>query len=481
MKKIMMIAFVVFLLFALNAVSEEEREVFLSEDGVYEYVFLTGDTIQIVDMRGAFLSEVVVPGTIDGYCVVSVGDGAFSSVWSIHEITLPESVVALEGNPFYGLHGLRKINLPPDHPTHAVIDNVLFNKQENSLVCYPSGLSEMYYSVPDGISAIGAGAFYGCGNLMEITLPDSVTKIEEYAFYECEGLTKVILPDKLESIGNQAFSYCENLKEIFIPRSDVFIDGNPIEGCGQLEKLYISPEHPTLSVIDNVLFDKIEKELICRIGSFEREVYAIPDGILSIGDAAFADMENISEIKIPDSVVSIGNEAFANCGIIEIALPEGLESIGDWAFYGCHNITDITIPDSTGHIGEGAFMFLRGLTQITLPQGMEAIGNNMFSDCYSLREIVLPDSVRKIGEYAFGSCISLSKALLPDGLESIGFYAFVNCVNLTELKIPDSVTHIDDTAFEGCGNLTLIAGHDSYAWEFACRSGIPFVFADEDE
>ena len=481
MKKIVMIAFVVFLLFALNAVSEEEREVFLSEDGVYEYVFLTGDTIQIVDMRGAFLSEVVVPGTIDGYCVESVGDGAFSSVWSIHEITLPESVVALEGNPFYGLHGLRKINLPPDHPTHAVIDNVLFNKQENSLICYPSGLSEMYYTVPDGISTIGAGAFYGCGNLMEITLPDSVTKIEEYAFYECEGLTKMILPDKLESIGNQAFSYCENLKEISIPRSDVFIDGNPIEGCGQLEKLYISPEHPTLSVIDDVLFDKNKKKLICCFGSFEREVYAIPDGILSIGDAAFADLENISEIKMPDSVVSIGNEAFANCGLTEIALPEGLESIGDQAFYGCHNLTDITIPDSTGHIGEGAFMFLSGLTQITLPRGMEAIENSMFSNCHSLREIVLPDSVKEIEEYSFGSCISLSKVMLPDGLESIGLYAFVNCVNLTELKIPDSVTHIDDTAFEGCGNLTLIVGRDSYAWEFACRSGIPFVFADEAE
>ena len=36
--------------------------------------------------------------------------------------------------------------------------------------------------IPDGVTSIGDGAFYGCSGLTSVTIPDSVTSIGDYAF-----------------------------------------------------------------------------------------------------------------------------------------------------------------------------------------------------------------------------------------------------------------------------------------------------------
>lgn len=50
-----------------------------------------------------------------------------------------------------------------------------------------------------------------------ITIPDHVTSIERGTFFGCKRLTNVVLPEGVTNIGNQAFHWCSSLTNITIP------------------------------------------------------------------------------------------------------------------------------------------------------------------------------------------------------------------------------------------------------------------------
>ena len=144
------------------------------------------------------------------------------------------------------------------------------------------------YPIPDGVSAIGAFAFYNCSLLTSITIPDSVTNIGDSAFSWCISLTSIIIPDSVTSIGDSAFSWCISLMSITIPNS-----------------------------------------------------------VTNISDSAFKSCSSLTNITIPDSVTSIDGVAFYDCrSLINITIPDSVISIGEYAFSSCSLLTNITIPDS---------------------------------------------------------------------------------------------------------------------------------------
>ena len=48
-------------------------------------------------------------------------------------------------------------------------------------------------TIPDSVTEIGSGAFYGWSGLTSITIPDSVTSIRGETFSNCSGLISVIV------------------------------------------------------------------------------------------------------------------------------------------------------------------------------------------------------------------------------------------------------------------------------------------------
>lgn len=140
----------------------------------------------------------------------------------------------------------------------------------------------------------------------------------------------------------------------------------------------------------------------------------------------------------------------------KIIIPDGIISIGDSAFENCENLTSISIPDSINSIGDSVFSGCRNLMSLKIPNGVASIDFNTFDGCSSLTNIAIPDSVTSIRDFAFRACSSLTSITIPNSVIKIGNYAFADCQNLSSIFIPENITLIEYLSFEGCDNLTEI-------------------------
>ncbi len=68
--------------------------------------------------------------------------------------------------------------------------------------------------IPDGVTTIGALAFWNYSNLKSVYIPNSVTTIGEEAFSECTGLTSVTIPASVTTIEPLAFYSCSSLEHV---------------------------------------------------------------------------------------------------------------------------------------------------------------------------------------------------------------------------------------------------------------------------
>lgn len=91
--------------------------------------------------------------------------------------------------------------------------------------------------IGDGVTGIGAAAFYGCSGLTSVTMGSNVTSIGESAFCGCTGLTGIVLPGSVTSIGEYAFSNCESLTAIEIPEGVTTLGNSAFFGCDNLKEV----------------------------------------------------------------------------------------------------------------------------------------------------------------------------------------------------------------------------------------------------
>ena len=107
-----------------------------------------------------------------------------------------------------------------------------------------------------------------------------------------------------------------------------------------------------------------------------------------------------TNITIPNTfnglpVTSIGDSAFENCtNITNVAIPNSITNIGDCAFWDCARLTNCSIPNSVKNIGDYAFAHCKRLTNITIPNSVISMGWCVFRDCTSL-SIIYCEAERK--------------------------------------------------------------------------------------
>ena len=301
------------------------------------------------------LTGIVIPDSM-----TSIGTWTFCGCESLTNISIPKSVICLNGNPFFNWHGKLDCLSP-----YFIYDNkVLFNKDKSKIITFRDKNTTSYV-IPDSVTSIENGAFYGCSFLNSVLIPKSVISIGEGAFEFCSSLSSVVLPDGVTSIGKSAFRGCRSLSDIVIPDGVTSIGDYAFNGCESLTGI------------------------------------VIPDSVTSIGTWTFCGCSSLSSLVIPDGVTSIGNNAFRSCkSLTDIVIPDGITSIGYGTFWGCGSLIDIVIPNSVTSIGDGAFNGCESLTNIVIPNSVTSIGDGAFDD-YNFPNDIKQELISRFGEKIF--------------------------------------------------------------------------------
>lgn len=159
-----------------------------------------------------------------------IGKNCFKDCPSLKSIVLPASVNSIGSGVFRGCSNLAEITVDPKNKWYKSLDNVLFNKNKSTIICYPAKLSAKKYAIPDSVTEINDWAFCAAP-IEQIDIPDSVCTIGEGAFYSCTELKKVVIPDSVTRIDDSAFRGCTSLKEVIIPDSVVEFGWGLFSGC----------------------------------------------------------------------------------------------------------------------------------------------------------------------------------------------------------------------------------------------------------
>ena len=262
---------------------------------------------------------------------------------------MPKSVKDIGDAAFWGCKLLRNTDFP---------DRLMFNMRDfqikdGVLVNYKGHDSDLL--IPNGVTRIGAyslsSAYWGLKN---VRIPEGVTEIGKGAFYGCKDLECISLPDSLKSIEEKALQ-STSLRKVNIPHGITTIDGAVFFGCDKLKEINI------------------------------------PDGVENIGGFAFSCCYSLESAVIPGSVRNIGKDAFGSCRSLKyVTINNGVKVIGEEAFHGCRSLESITIPESVKHIGRSAFYECDSLKTVMILGESCDIERNAFLGCDKRLNIVVP-------------------------------------------------------------------------------------------
>lgn len=337
-------------------------------------------------------------------------------------------------------------------------------------------------SVEIGVTGIGSGAFSGCSALTELRLPESLTEIGTGAFSGCSSLQKVLYYGSEEEwsrirIGGNNAALAGAARTAGCTRETAYsgsfgeklswvldVSGKlTVSGEGAIPDYYAAdPNLPWNLYRSSIRRVSVQKG-VTGIGNNaflnckELTDVSLTDGVTRIGDYAFCGCGALTGARIPSGVTEIGDHVFSDCvSLTWVSLPSGLKTVGPSAFEKCSSLTDVTLPSGVTAVKRQAFLDCAGLESVTLPEKLEELGNYAFSGCTGLTELRLPSGLTTIGNNAFTDCTGLKKLSVSEGLKDLGKNGFSGCTGLREVNLPASLTKIGEGTFRGCTGLTAM-------------------------
>lgn len=460
---------------ALEKISVSESNKYYSSDG--SALFNKDKTTLLFYALGKSDTSYTIPNT-----VTSISSFAFYGCQKLETLDIPAAVKSIGDDAFEDT-GIENINVSLSNRYYSSKDGVLFNKNKTTLMFYPRGKRNISYTVPNGVTTIGANAFRYC-YVETLILPSSIKSIGNYVFYDAY-IEYFEIPTSVTSVGNFAFDWGD--PTVYYGGTEaqwkkiIFADAldDPEFNTSNFKNIYYNskaPEQTYSGSCGNNLKWSFDNGVltISGVGTMTDwdnawdapwgsirayvDTVKIEDGVATIGAGAFFNMIHLKSVSIPSSVTSIGRIAFSGCTrLSSVNIPHDVTTIGDRAFYKCTSLTSVSLPNGVWSIGDGVFYGCASLTSARLSERITKLGKEMFYGCTRLASVNIPGSITAIGENAFRDCKSLTRASISHGVTSIEDSAFCNCTSLTSVSLPSSIRSIGNNTFRNCTSLTSVS------------------------
>lgn len=215
----------------------------------------------------------------------TIKSSAFAYCVNLNTINIGRDVSKIGYDIFEGCNNLSNIIVDEQNKYYKSVDGVLFNKDKDILIKYPSNKKEEMYIV-NNVKVIESNAFISCNNLKEVIMNEGLEMICSRNFIK-KCLSKIKLPSTLKIIEEEVFTILSNLEEI-----NVDCNSN------------------SFTVIDNVLFTKNLDTLIIYPSNKKDVKYIIPEKVKFIESNAFYFNEYLEEIIANSKLEYIGDPNF---------------------------------------------------------------------------------------------------------------------------------------------------------------------------
>ncbi len=214
--------------------------------------------------------------------ITSVGAGAFSGTNLSGVLRIPATLTEIGHNAFSGSF------------TSIVVDagNPVYDSRDNCNAIIETGTNKLIVGcsatqIPDGVTALGNGAFQNVKGLGNVVIPSSVTSLGSSVFNSSD-IKSVVIPEGVTAIPISCFANCEELETVKLPS--------------------------TLKEIGTSAF----------LRNYKLKHINFLEGLTTIGDWAFQS-HVLETIDLPSTLTNIGRDAFRGDGTVTTVIVRAIE------------------------------------------------------------------------------------------------------------------------------------------------------------
>ncbi|MBR3438445.1 MAG: leucine-rich repeat protein, partial [Clostridia bacterium] len=446
------------------------------------YNIINNQEVTVTGCDETASGKLVIPGTIEGYPVTSIGDSAFENCTGLTDITIPESVKTIGNRAFYGCTGLENVDFNNDYPTFdgTFRQSWQENKNPDSLAAaaFQNKAAEMNGIYDDSTSSykfsaenrlISVNVYTDTTNCIYMDVVYNYTFVYNYNEYVDNAATGNVLTDtflytwsdsvKFNQTNSTKYSPTEGHEEptvyfTFYP----FYDSRRYSAYERWSHYDIDPERTDMTDSYYNLSDLTDINYNSSYGSYKGKDLIVINNLGNVPTKFFIIKQRPVDsegVPVSDTDLAVNEAASYRACISERISDDSL--LTDKDANTVYTNAGISLRNNTVF---GTFTCYKvvGYTGVTVTAYRNANNEEDF-----IRPVYYTE--KTISDYAFYGCENLTNIEIPQFVGSIGEGAFRNCDGLTDITIPNSVSDIGDSAFDSANITTVFYDGSEEQWD----------------